>query len=75
MKACILIKTEVGKHKEIKRKISKLNGVNFVFTCLGRVEVVANVEVSSLKELTNLVRNIGLTNGVFSSETLVSLEV
>jgi len=75
MKACILIKTEAGKHRAVAEKVSKIKNVKTSFSVLGRTDVVANVEVADLKRLSNLALEIGAVTGVVATETLIGLEV
>jgi DNA-binding Lrp family transcriptional regulator len=74
MKACILIKTGPGKHKEVARSINQIEGVRMAFPVLGRTDVVASVEVTSLKKLSILALKIGESQDVTATETLVGLE-
>lgn len=75
MKACILIKTDPGKHIAVARNIALLEGVKMAFPVLGRTDVVASVEVTTLKKLSNLTLKIGESPGVTATETLVELEL
>jgi len=74
MKACILIKTDPGKHKAVARNITMLSGVKIAFPVLGRTDVVASVEVTSLKRLSTLAFEIGNVQSVVATETLVGME-
>jgi DNA-binding Lrp family transcriptional regulator len=74
MKACILIKTDPGKNRTITKMIEKIKGVKIAFPVLGRADVVASVEASTLEQLSILAFKIGGTSGVTSTETLVGLE-
>lgn len=74
MKACILIKVEAGKHDPVAKIVAGISGVKAAFPVLGRTDVVANVEVAGLKELSTLALEIGKTTGVTATETLVALE-
>ena len=75
MKACVLIKTEAGKHRAVTGKVSKIKNVKISFPVLGRTDVVADVEVGDLKKLSELILEIGGINGVVATETLIGLEV
>lgn len=75
MKACILIKTRLGRHNSVAKRVSKLGGVSLAFPVLGRTDVVANVSVKDLKELGSLAFEIGGLRGVLATETLIALEV
>ncbi len=74
MKACILIKTDPGTHKAVAKNITGLKGVKIAFPVLGRTDVVANVETTTLKRLSILAFEIGTVPGVTATETLVGLE-
>ncbi|RLI51767.1 Lrp/AsnC family transcriptional regulator [Candidatus Bathyarchaeota archaeon] len=73
MKACILIKTEPSKIKTVTKIVEKIEGVKIAFSVLGRTDVVASVEASTLEELSILAFKIGGTPGVIATETLVGL--
>lgn len=75
MKACILIKTEPGRHGEVSAKVGKMTGVKVSFATFGRTDVVANSEVKDLKELVSLLSSISNVTGVLATETLIALEV
>ena len=74
MKACILIKTEPGKNRSIAQHIEKIDEIKIAFPVLGRADVVASVETSTLQQLSLIAFKIGETPGVASTETLVGLE-
>ena len=71
MKACILVKTETGKHGPVAKKLSQSAGVKICFPVLGQADVVLKIEVRDLAELTRSVREILLIRGVAETETLV----
>lgn len=75
MKACILIKTQPGRHGEVSKSVSGMKGVKLAFSTFGRTDVVANSEVTDLKELASLLSKISEVQGVLATETLVALEV
>ncbi|MBS7648494.1 MAG: Lrp/AsnC ligand binding domain-containing protein [Candidatus Bathyarchaeia archaeon] len=72
--ACVLIRTEHGKFEEVVKLISQVKGVERVFPVLGRYDVVADVEVSDMKELGAAILKIGRLSGVVFTETLVEIE-
>ena len=74
MKACLLIKTQPAKYKQVTKKVKEIKGIKVAFSVLGRTDVVANVEVTSLKELSALALKIGSIDGVSATETLIGLE-
>ena len=75
MKACLLIRTEPGKHNEVAEAIAEMEGIKLAFPVLGRTDVVANVEVADLKALTDLMMELRTVEGIAASETLIGLEV
>ena len=75
MKACILVKSEAGKHGSVCKEVAKLRGVKTAFSVVGRTDVVASVNVANLKELTQLAIKIGAISGVVATETLVGMEM
>lgn len=75
MKACILVKTVSGKHKDVSRKIKGIKGVEMVFPTFGRTDVVVNAKASDFKELASLLSRISRIRGVLATETLIALEV
>lgn len=75
MRACLLIRTEPRRHNEVARAVGEVKGVKLAFPVLGRTDVVANVEVADLKELTRLVLSLREIPGVAATETLIGLEV
>ncbi|MBO3833414.1 MAG: Lrp/AsnC ligand binding domain-containing protein [Candidatus Brockarchaeota archaeon] len=75
MKACILVKTGSGKHKDVSEKIKGMKGVEMVFPTFGRTDVVVNARASDFKELASLLSRISRIRGVLATETLIALEV
>jgi uncharacterized protein with GYD domain len=75
MKACILVKTSSGKHKDVSMKINGMKGVKTVFPTFGRTDVVVNAQVNDFKELASLLSRISRISGVLATETLIALEV
>ena len=75
MKACLLIRTEPGKHNEVAEAIARMEGVKLAFPVLGRTDVATNVEVTDLKALTDLMMKLRTVEGITASETLIGLEV
>ncbi|MGQ9719341.1 MAG: Lrp/AsnC ligand binding domain-containing protein [Nitrososphaerales archaeon] len=74
MKACLLIKTQPAKFDQVRKQVRAIKGINVTFSVLGRTDVVANVEVTSLKELSALALKMGSVDGVLATETLIGLE-
>lgn len=75
MKACLLIRTEPGKHNDVAEAVAGMDGVRLAFPVLGRTDVAANAEVNDVKALTDLVLKLQEVEGVSASETMIGLEV
>ncbi len=71
LKACILVKTETGKHGAVAKKLAQTPNVKICFPVLGQADVVLKVEVIDTDELTRIVQEILLTRGVSETETFV----
>lgn len=74
-KACILIKTQVGKHFNVVRAVRKMPGVKACFPVMGRTDAVAIVEAKTVKQISRISLRIGSGSDVAATETLLSLEV
>jgi DNA-binding Lrp family transcriptional regulator len=53
MKACLLIRTEPGKHNDVAEAVAGMEGVKLAFPVLGRTDVAANVEVADIESLSS----------------------
>ncbi len=71
MKACILIRTEPGKHGTVAKKLSQFLGVKLCFPVMGQSDVVLKIEVRDTEELTRTVQEILFMRGIADTETLV----
>ncbi len=71
MRACILVKTETGKHSSVAKKLSLMHNVKTCFPVLGQADVVVKVEARDMDELTQSVGEILSVRGVSDTETLV----
>lgn len=72
--ACVLIRTEHGRFKDVVKSISQLRGVKRIFPVLGRYDVVVDVEAVDMRELGLTVLRISRLSGVVFTETLVEVE-
>jgi len=72
--ACVLIRTEHGRFEDVVKVVSQIRGVRRAFPVLGRYDVVAEVEASSMKDLGATVLRMGRLSGVVFTETLVEIE-
>ncbi len=71
MKACILIRTEPGKHSVIAKKLTQFPGVKICFPVMGQADVALKIEVRETEELTHAVQEILFMRGIAETETLV----
>lgn len=71
--ACILVRCSAGRYGEAVEGIARIPQVKSVFPVLGRWDVVADVEASTLEELAQIVRRIGRLGSVVFTETLVEM--
>jgi uncharacterized protein with GYD domain len=74
LSACVLIRTTHGKFEDVVKSIRQLKAVKRVFPTLGRYDVVVDLEVSDLKELSITVLRIGCIAGAVFTETLVEIQ-
>ena len=73
IRACMLIRSERGRFKEVAERVRQFKEVKDSFTVLGRYDVVADLEAEDLKSLSNAVLRIGRLAGVVFTETLVEI--
>ncbi len=69
--ACILVCCESGMYYEVTKKIKEISGVVRAFSASGRWDVIVEVEVPDLKNLTEISLKINSLPGVRATETLV----
>lgn len=75
MKACMLVKTEVGREEDVAARLSKTSGIQDAWTVFGDHEVVALLEVDDLEELDQAVSEAATVEGIMATETLPQMEV
>lgn len=74
-RAYIFIKVGVSKTGEIVESLSKIEGIKTVHPCWGLPDIIAYVEVSDTKALTNLVLSkIQGLKGVAETDTHIVIE-
>lgn len=73
--ACVLVCCEPGKYADVAKKVREVKGVVRAFSCSGRWDVVAEVEVADLKALTEVSLKVNGLSGVRATETLVEASV
>lgn len=73
IRACMLIRSERGRFKEVAERVRQFKEVKDSFTVLGRYDVVADLEAEDLKSLSSTVLRIGRLAGVVFTETLVEI--
>ncbi len=71
LRACILVKTDTGKHGAVAKKLAQFPAVRTCFPVLGQADVVVKVQVKDTEELTHTVQEIRFLRGVSETETLV----
>jgi DNA-binding Lrp family transcriptional regulator len=74
VKACVLIRVRPGQHYLVAKEIASFEGVKSAFAVVGNADVVASIEVPSMRALAALGTKIGNLAGVVISETLVTAE-
>ena len=74
VRACVLIRVRPGKHYDVAKKIASLKGIRSAFAVMGGADVVARIEVETMRLLTSLGSQIGDLPDVVTTETLVAAE-
>ena len=74
LSVCVLIRTLHGKDSDVVKNLSQLEGVQRIFSVLGRFDVVVDLVVTDLKELGNIVMRMGGFYGVVFTETLIEIQ-
>jgi len=69
---CILVRCETGKSKEVVGKMKKVKNVKKAFSIHGRWDIVAEIEASDMKTLSEAVLKFHGLLGVKATETLIS---
>jgi hypothetical protein len=72
--ACVLIRTSHGKFEETVKAIKKIQGVDKIFSVLGRYDAVVDIKNMTLKNLGLTILRIGRMSGVVFTETLVEVQ-
>ena len=72
VKACALIRVRPGQHYHVAEQIASFEGIKSAFAVMGSADVVARIEVKSMKGLTALGTQIGNLPDVVTTETLVA---
>lgn len=74
IRACMLIRSERGKFREVAEKVRQFKEVKDAFTVLGRYDVVVDLEAEDFRELSSVALRIGRLAGVVFTETLVEVQ-
>ena len=75
MRAYVLISARAGKSKLVAQSLLEMEGVRSAHACWGVPDVIAYVEVSSQRELDNLVmEQIQKLDGVERTDTHIALD-
>ncbi|MEM1538252.1 MAG: Lrp/AsnC ligand binding domain-containing protein [Candidatus Nezhaarchaeales archaeon] len=70
--AFILMVTELAKEQEVVREVLRIPGVVEARLLYGEFDVLAKVEVNSMKELDEVITKVRNTRGVVKTTTLIS---
>ena len=75
VRAYVLLNVRAGKSKAIAQKLTETPGVRLAHACWGVPDVIAYVEVSSQRELDDMVREgIQKMEGVERTDTHIALD-
>lgn len=74
IRACMLIRSERGRFKEVAEKVKQFKEVKDAFTVLGRYDVAVDLEAEDFDKLSSTVLRIGRLAGVVFTETLVEIK-
>jgi DNA-binding Lrp family transcriptional regulator len=75
VRAYVLINVRAGHAKKVQQQLAELSGIRSAHTCWGVPDVIAYVEVSSQRELDDLVlEKIQKMDGVERTDTHIALE-
>lgn len=74
IRACMLIRSERGRFKEVAERLRQFKEVKDAFTVLGRYDVIADIEAEDFKELSSVAMRISRLAGVVFTETLVEVQ-
>lgn len=73
IQVCILINAEKVSILDVVKKLEKIPGVVETFPTFGRFDIVAFCEVEKREDVTPLIRNINVIEGVYRTESLIEL--
>jgi len=66
-----LICCEAGKYSDAAKKVKDIKGVVRAFSAAGRWDVIAEIEATNMKALTEIALKINEMPGIQATETLV----
>lgn len=75
IRACMLIRSERGRFREVAERVRQFKEVKDAFTVLGRYDVVVDLEAEDYAALSSVAMRIGRLAGVVFTETLVEVKV
>ncbi|RLF15651.1 MAG: Lrp/AsnC family transcriptional regulator [Thermoprotei archaeon] len=75
IRACMLIRSERGRFREVAERVKQFKEVKDAFTVLGRYDVVVDLEAEDYRSLSNVAMRIGRLAGVVFTETLIEIQV
>ncbi len=72
--ACMLIRTEKGKYKEVVDRLHQIGGVKSAFAVLGRYDIAVDIEAANTSELGKAILKINRLAGIVFTETMPEVE-
>jgi len=72
--ACMLLRTEKGKYKEVVNRLRQIPSVKSAFSVLGRYDIAAEIEAENGRELGKSILKVNRLAGVVFTETMPEVE-
>ncbi|RLG56180.1 MAG: Lrp/AsnC family transcriptional regulator [Candidatus Hydrothermarchaeota archaeon] len=69
-----MINVELGREKEIKNKLAKIDEIKELVHVFGEYDFIAIIETEGLKSLNEVVDNIRTIDGVTATRTIIGAE-
>ncbi len=69
-----MINVELGREKEIKNKLAKIDEIKELVHVFGEYDFIAIIETEGLKSLNEVVDNIRAIDGVTATRTIIGAE-
>jgi uncharacterized protein with GYD domain len=72
--ACMLIRTEKGKYKEVVDRLHQISSVKSAFAVLGRYDIAVDIEAETNQELGKAILKVNRQAGIVFTETMPEVE-